>query len=397
MATDQGDGTVAIVDLHTLRLTRTLPARGGAIANALSFMPGGRTLVTGGVNGRVTFWNVGTGSVTRTLRFSDPVYLSAISPDGSVLAVQTQADKSPDTHVEMRSVATGKVLLNRVVPHGYAGLEFTRDGRELVALGCCASGSTLVAWDAHTGAELWRRSAGANATSFDVTPDSRLIGIGTADGKVLLLDSRTGDRTARRSAFRRATSPVSRSPPTAGTFAASSNDGTASLWDLRSRKRLGNPFPPYPGAVPAIRVRAQRPAADDPALKRVRVADRREIVGALCLPRRGPRPDAGGMARSPPRSCLSARMPGLVRRVARPASGRSHRLRTLGGDVGPRRGVVVAALDHQPLRLVAAARPLQSKAARGASRREARTPHGRARAPPATGRDRPARTRRGPR
>ncbi|MFI5039114.1 MAG: PQQ-binding-like beta-propeller repeat protein, partial [Solirubrobacterales bacterium] len=252
MATDQGDGTVAIVDLHTLRRTRTLPARGGAITNALSFMPGGRTLVTGGVNGRVTFWNMSTGSITRTLRFSDPVYLSAISPDGSLLAVQTQADKSPDTHVEMVSVATGKVLLNRVVPHGYAGLEFTRNGTELVALGCCSSGSTLVAWDAHTGAELWRRSAGTNATSFDVTPDSRLIGIGTADGKVLLLDSRTGreDGTPISVASGHVAS-VAFSPDS-GTFAASSNDGTASLWDLRSRKRLGNPFPPYPGAVPAI-------------------------------------------------------------------------------------------------------------------------------------------------
>ena len=252
MATDQGDGTVAIVDLHTLRLTRTLPARGGAITNALSFMPGGRTLVTGGVNGRVTFWNMSTGSITRTLRFSDPVYLSAISPDGSLLAVQTQADKSPDTHVEMVSVATGKVLLNRVVPHGYAGLEFTRNGSELVALGCCSSGSTLVAWDAHTGAELWRRSAGTNATSFDVTPDSRLIGIGTADGKILLLDSRTGRQDGTPISVASGHVASVAFSPDGGTFAASSNDGTASLWDLRSRKRLGNPFPPYPGAVPAI-------------------------------------------------------------------------------------------------------------------------------------------------
>ena len=252
MATDQGDGTVAIVDLHTLRLTRTLPARGGAITNALSFMPGGRTLVTGGVNGRVTFWNMSTGSATRTLRLSDPVYLSAISPDGSMLAVQTQTDKSPDTHVEMMSVATGKVLLNRVVPHGYAGLEFTRDGRELVALGCCSSGSTLVAWDTRTGAELLRRSAGVQTTSFDVTPDSHLIGIGTADGKILLLDARTGrqDGTPTNVASGHVAS-VAFSPD-GRTFIASSNDGTASLWDLRSRKRLGNPFPPYPGAVPAV-------------------------------------------------------------------------------------------------------------------------------------------------
>ena len=40
--------------------------------------------------------------------------------------------------------------------------------------------------------------------------------------------------------------------PDSATFAVASNDGTASLWDLAARKRLGNPFPPVPGAVPAV-------------------------------------------------------------------------------------------------------------------------------------------------
>jgi WD40 repeat protein len=39
MATDQADGTIALVDLHTLRVSKTLPARNGAIANAISFLP----------------------------------------------------------------------------------------------------------------------------------------------------------------------------------------------------------------------------------------------------------------------------------------------------------------------------------------------------------------------
>jgi WD40 repeat protein len=152
----------------------------------------------------------------------------------------------------MVSVATGKVLLNRVVPHGYAGLEFSRDGRELVSLGCCSSGSTLVAWDTRTGAELLRRSSGAVATSFDVTPDSRLIGVGTADGKVLLLDARTGNPDGTPIDVASGHVAGVAFSPDGRTFAASSNDGTASLWDVRSRKRLGNPFPPYPGAIPAV-------------------------------------------------------------------------------------------------------------------------------------------------
>ena len=252
MATDQGDGTIALVNLQTLRPTRTLPARDGVQAPAISFLPDGRTLVSGGTNGRVTFWDLSNDRLTRTLRFADPVWWTAVSPDGRLLAVQTQAANSPDTHVEMVQIATGKLLQDHLVRHGYAGVEFTRDGRELVALGCCASGSTLVAWDTRSGAQRFSRSAGVQATAFGVTPDSRKVGAGTEDGKVLLLDARTGRQDG---------APIEVAAghiidvafsPDGSTFAISSNDGTASLWDLRSRKRLGTPIPPLPGAIPDV-------------------------------------------------------------------------------------------------------------------------------------------------
>ena len=101
MATDQADGTVAVVDLRTLRLVRTLPARDGSTAAAISFMPDGRTLVTGGVNGQVSFWAVDSGRVTRTLRFAQPVWWTAASPDGRLLAVQTGPADGSDNRVEL--------------------------------------------------------------------------------------------------------------------------------------------------------------------------------------------------------------------------------------------------------------------------------------------------------
>ncbi len=252
MATDQGDGTIALVDLRTLRLTKTLPARDGAIANAVSFAADGRTLITGGSNGHVTFWDMSTDRVKRTLRFADPVWWSAVSPDGKLLAVQTQAASSSDTHVETVQLATGKVLQTHLVPHGYAGLRFSPNGRELVALGCCASGSTLVAWDTRTATELFRRSTGVQATTFGLTPDSRVLGVGTADGNVLLLDPRTGEPTAPPMQVAAGHIIDVAFSPDGATVAISANDGTASLWDLRSRKRLGNPIPPLPGAIPDV-------------------------------------------------------------------------------------------------------------------------------------------------
>ena len=164
MATDQADGTVAVVDLRTLRLVRTLPARDESTAAAISFMPDGRTLVTGGVNGQVSFWAVDSGRVTHTLRFAQSVWWTAASPDGRLLAVQTGPADGSDNHVEVVRISTGKVLQSHALPYGPNGVELSRDGRELVALGCCwtGSGSTLVAWDVRSGGQMFRLGDSVN-------------------------------------------------------------------------------------------------------------------------------------------------------------------------------------------------------------------------------------------
>ncbi len=252
MATDQGDGTVAIVDLRTLRLTRTLPALDGSTAAAISFMPDGRTLVTGGINGRVTFWDVGRGRVERTLRLPAPVWWTGASRDGKLLAVQTGPLDGADNRVEVVQLPAGEVLQSHALQYGPSGVEFSPDGRELVSLGCCwtGSGSTLVAWDAHTGRQLFS-SGSLDAESFDFSPDSRLLGVGTGDGRFVALDARTGKPTASIQVGAGEISNVSFSPD-GRSFAVASNDHTASVWDVRSGMRLGNAFGPYPGTIPSV-------------------------------------------------------------------------------------------------------------------------------------------------
>jgi WD40 repeat protein/class 3 adenylate cyclase/tRNA A-37 threonylcarbamoyl transferase component Bud32 len=253
MASDQGDATVALVNLRTLRLVRTLPARDGSTSAAIAFSPDGRTLVTGGVNRRVTFWAVATGRVTRTLRFADPVWGTAVSPDGRLLAVQTWAANSSENRVEVVQIATGEVLQNHAVAHGPNGVEFSRNGRELFALGCCWSGSdsTLLAWDAHTGRQLFRLGDGVAAEAFAVSPVSHLLGVGTAGGTFVLLDDRSGRRVA--APIQAAAGQISQVSfsPDGHSVAISSDDHTASVWDLRARRRLGNAFGPFLGTIPA--------------------------------------------------------------------------------------------------------------------------------------------------
>ncbi|MDQ3857936.1 MAG: hypothetical protein M3327_05735 [Actinomycetota bacterium] len=253
MAEALANGTVGLVDLRARRLVATLPAKNGDEAEAIAFVPDGRTLVTGGSNGNVTLWDVRTRSIVRTVRFPAPVWWVAVSPDGKLLAVQTKAGDSPSSRVEVKDLASGDALYRKTVPNGKGGLEFSRDGRALAALGCCEPDSTIKVWAARTGADLFSPRVDGHATSIAFSHDGQLLGAGTEDGKVVLWDVR--DRTRLGSPIQVATAavdPISFSPD-GRLFVVSSADQTATLWDLGSRKRLGNAFPIEQGSIPVAR------------------------------------------------------------------------------------------------------------------------------------------------
>ncbi|HEX3977642.1 MAG TPA: WD40 repeat domain-containing protein, partial [Solirubrobacteraceae bacterium] len=254
MASGQGDGSVAIVNLRTLRLVRTLPPRDGSTSAAIVFSPNGRTLVTGGINRHVTFWDVATGRVTRTLRFSEPVWWAAISPDDTLLAVQTWRNDAAQNHIAVVQLATGRVLQSHTVPHGPDGVAFTPDGRELVALGCCwtGSGSRLVAWNAQTGQRMFSLGDSVGAEAFAASPDSRHLAVGTAGGTLVVLDARTGKRIGPR--IQAAGGEIANDAFSSDghSVAVSSDDHTVSVWDLRTHSRVGDTFGPYTGTVPEV-------------------------------------------------------------------------------------------------------------------------------------------------
>jgi dipeptidyl aminopeptidase/acylaminoacyl peptidase len=249
MATDQADASVALVDLRTLRRIATLPARNGSEADALAFFPNGRTLLTGGIAGRLTLWNVVTRKVVRTIEIGAPVWWGAVSPDGRLLAAQTQAPQGSTAQVQVRPVMGGRPLWTHELQDGTGGLDFSPDGREVAALGCCSSLSTVASWQARTGQELFTRRLANHATAIAYSPDPRMLAVGTEDGQVLFWDARRGVADA--PALHVSTGNVAQISfsPDGTTMVISSHDGSTTLWDLRSRTQIGSSFPERPNVI----------------------------------------------------------------------------------------------------------------------------------------------------
>jgi WD40 repeat protein len=193
----------------------------------------------------VTLWDVHARKVLRTIRYAEPVWWLAVSPDGRRLAVQTRTAVSPRSRVEVRDVASNRVLYSRTVTidRGRGGLFFSPDGRRLAVPHCCEPGAPIELWDARTGERALSLSVDGYAASLAFSPDGRLLAAGTNSGKVLLLDAQDGDRVGPPiEVGKHEIGPVSFSPD-GRLLAASSGDETATVWDLVSRKRLGTTFP----------------------------------------------------------------------------------------------------------------------------------------------------------
>lgn len=119
---------------------------------SVCFSPDGLYLATGDDNGEVLLRNLESGQPRRIATHGSWVECVKFRPDGSLLA-----SSSADGSIRLTDPNTGEVrhLLpgNTGVP---SGLDFSRDGTRLVALG---PQNTLIVWDVATGSELHTSAA----------------------------------------------------------------------------------------------------------------------------------------------------------------------------------------------------------------------------------------------
>jgi WD40 repeat protein len=195
LASANDDGTVSLWDTRAATLSETLTGHTAPV-RAAAFSPDGRTLYTAAYDGSVIVWDVaGSRGLVRPFRYSpvrrDRSTGSAVSPDGSLVAVSPAPDRVVLRGADTRRPAGSP--LEGPVGHVTA-IAFSPDGRLIAAGGY----RHAALWDIGTRKLLRVLSVGSyGATSIAFSPDGLILAVGRGDSVDTLYDVRTGRQTAR--------------------------------------------------------------------------------------------------------------------------------------------------------------------------------------------------------
>jgi WD40 repeat protein len=204
------------------------------VVQRMVFSPDGRTLVSGGNDGRIRFWDARTGtSLGEPVEGYGGVDALALSPDGRTLA---SGGNDGDIRLwRMRDHGLQGTLTGEPGPG--TGLAFGRDGRTVFSAG---ADGTIRLWDLRgrtTFPKLLRGHEG-EVDGVAISPDGRTLASAGEDGTVRLWDLQR-DRQLGQPLIT-ATAPIHGIAfgPDGRSLAAGGDDGTIRVWEVSGREQL---------------------------------------------------------------------------------------------------------------------------------------------------------------
>ena len=201
----------------------------GRSVGGLAFSPDGRTLVSGGDDGKLNVWDVASGQLVKSLEpLRERWRAVAFSPDGTTLAAAGYDHGLVLWDPRIWTIRHKVPEQNRL---GAQALAFAPDGRHLaLSMGFAAR---LI--DVATSKEVWcspKQPVGMNAIA--VSPDGATLA--TSGLMIKLWDVATGQEKTPRLAGHGAGIESVAFSPDGTTLATGSSDRTVKLWDLANRR-----------------------------------------------------------------------------------------------------------------------------------------------------------------
>jgi WD40 repeat protein len=252
-ATPQAERALHVAAQRTAWVDRIIHVGAGA-TKVIAVHPDGRQLVSAGRDALVGTWDAETGAPVADLvghvgtGFEGRVFSLAYSPDGAMVA-----SGGGDGQIVLSDPDTGEQLgVPLEMDSAVRSLAFSPDGEALFA---GSEGGRLVRWDPDAGVlieDAVDLGAGVSALAFG--RDEGLLVVALRDGRITLRDTAPGFEVVRSLGRVRPGPngvPVAFSPG-GRSFAAGSGDGTVSLWDATTWRRLGEPIEVHSSEVAGV-------------------------------------------------------------------------------------------------------------------------------------------------
>ena len=223
------DGKVRLIDAATRREVATLEGHSGEV-RALAVCQGGKVLASGGIDGKVLIRDLAPRSGPEPLPGrGGPVVDLRCSPDGSTLAVVAEGRSGEVDLFDLFTRQLRGTLRGRGAD--VSSLAFSPDGATVATVGLDGA---IALHDASTRSERanWSHPEGR---SVAFSPDGRFLATGHRGGEVVLWNAGSGLKLATLSGHSGAVSRVTFAPD-GQTVASSGLDGTVRLWNLGARK-----------------------------------------------------------------------------------------------------------------------------------------------------------------